>query len=258
MVTDTPKPVNSFDMSFYPLKQVSGKVSVPATGMYNIISCFGDNKTANEKPSWVTTSPDGKATRKNRADTFCWNWLCPTNEEYISTLLKLIKKAARKNVKGIHLDCVRFPGEKYCNCSRCIRKWKRTNLGRTEWKQKVILEFVKQASRRVDQEFSVTLYPDPFHPERFGFDLERLAQYVDFFLIPIYDKSYSATYWVEILVNAFRERLNAPFYIELYAEEPEVENLRKAAFKAWGGSHGIIFAYGVQKAVRVMNRLKVT
>jgi hypothetical protein len=256
VVTNRSKWVNGFDMYFYPLKHVNGKISDPAINMYNIVSCFGDNKTASEKPSWIATSPDGKATRENRVNRFCWDWLCPTNEEYISFLLKLIKKTSREDVKGIHLDCVEFPGEKYCNCRRCAKKWKRSALRWAEWKQEVITEFVKRASMHVSQEFSTTLYPDPFCPERFGIDLEALAEYVDFFIIPIYDKSYSTTYWIEILVKAFRKRLNVPFYVELYAREPKVDNLHRAAVAAFRESYGIVFAYGVQKAVEVQDRLK--
>lgn len=256
MVTSWPKRVNGFDMSFYPLKHVNGKISDPAINMYNIISCFGDNKTASEKPSWIATSPDGKATRKNRVNRFCWDWLCPTGQKYTSFLLKLIKRTSQEDVKGIHLDCVEFPGEKYCNCRRCVRKWRRSALGWAEWKQKVITEFVKRASTLVSQDFSITLYPDPFCPERFGLDLESLAQCVDFFTIPIYDRSYSTTYWIETLVNAFRKRLNVPFYVELYAKEPKVENLHGAAAAVCRGSNGIVLAYGIQKAVEVQNRLK--
>jgi hypothetical protein len=249
LIVDEPEPIEGFDICFYYVKRVSGRILKPATRIYNAISCFGDNKTARERPDWIAVSEQGSASRRYG---FHWDWLCPTNEEYTSFLFELIKETSRERVKGIHLDCIEFPGEEYCQCERCGRKWKKSGLEWKKWRQKIITQFVRRASKLVNRSFSVTLYPDPFFPERFGLDPDSLARYVDFFFIPIYDKNYSTTYWIEILANAFRRKLKKPFYIGLYAKEPKIENLRRAVI-ASRSSDGIIFAYGIKKATQLLN-----
>jgi hypothetical protein len=61
-----PKPVSGFDLTLYNVKSCTGKINKAADHVYNVISCFGDNKTARERPEWVAVSKYGKAVRANR------------------------------------------------------------------------------------------------------------------------------------------------------------------------------------------------
>jgi len=81
-VVDRPEPVKGFDLTFYYVKQVSGKINKAADNVHNIISCFGDNKTSRERPEWIAISEYGRATRDNKRHRFCWDWICPSVEEY--------------------------------------------------------------------------------------------------------------------------------------------------------------------------------
>ena len=245
IVINKPKPIENFDLTFYHIKDVSGKVNKAAEQIYNIISCFGDNKTAREKPEWIALSKNDKAIRGNKKHNFLWDWICPTNENYIEYLFSLIDEASKVKIAGIHLDCIHFPEEEYCVCPRCIEMWRKSNLEWAEWKSNIINKFIEAASKRVKGSFSISLYPDPWlSKERFGIDFATLTKYVDFFIIPLYDTSYSITYWMETLVRSFRKQIKAPIYIELYAghPKPSIKNVIKVMSLLSNYSDGIIFA----------------
>jgi uncharacterized lipoprotein YddW (UPF0748 family) len=130
----------------------------------------------------------------------------------------------KTDVTGIHLDCIGFPRSEYCTCKRCVEKQQESNLEREEWRSKTITEFIGEASKIVKEKqksFSVTILPDPcFGKQRYGEDFHSLAKYVDFFLVPLYDLTYSATYWLETIAYGFHKQLEKPLYIELYAANP--------------------------------------
>jgi hypothetical protein len=66
----------------------------------------------------------------------------------------------------------------------------------------------------------LTLEPDPcYGKERFGLDIERIAEYVDFISTPLY-MDYSIVYWLDIIANCFRRKISKPYFIELYAGHP--------------------------------------
>ncbi|MGQ9468532.1 MAG: hypothetical protein ACUVTD_01690 [Nitrososphaerales archaeon] len=259
-VLDKPELIENFDLIFYHIKPVSGRTSKAAEHMHNIVSCFGDNKTAREKPEWVAVSKYDKATRGNKRHNFLWDWICPTNEDYVKSVLNLINEASKVNIAGIHLDCIRFPEEEYCLCQRCTKMWKESKLRLGDWKSNVINGFVKEVSNLVKGSFSVTLTPDPCSPKkRFGIDFTKLAKHADFFVLPLYDTAYSTTYWVEVLARYFRRRIKVPLYIELYAgyPRPPVKNILKAMNSASNYSDGIIFAtYNVSMAKELRRSLK--
>lgn len=216
--------------------------------MYNIISCFGDNRTARKNPNWVAVSKSGKATRANKSKHFLWDHICPSVEEYKTILLNLINKTLKADVTGIHLDCIGFPKTEYCTCTRCVEDQKESKLDYIEWRSKVVTDFVAEASKLVKENgesFSVTLLPDPyFGKERYGEDSHSLAKFVDFFLVPMYDIEYSTMYWLETLAYAFRKQLEKPLYIELYAANPgpKLKNLRSAMVAVSRYTDGIILA----------------
>ncbi len=243
-----PEQVKGFDLSSFYVKSCTGKTCKPAANMYNIISCFGDNRTARKNPEWVAASKSGKATRANRSKRFLWDHICPSVKEYKTILLDQITKTLKTGVTGIHLDCIGFPETEYCTCTRCVEDQKESKLDWIEWRSKVVTNFVKEASKLVKESgkgFSVTLLPDPyFGKERYGEDFRALAKFVDFFLVPLYDLEYSTTYWLETLAYAFRKQLEKPFYIELYAvtPRPKLKNLMSAIVAVSSYVDGIILA----------------
>ena len=234
VLTGQPEPAEGFDDTFYHIKSCSGRTKKPADGVYNIISCFGDNVTARKKPEWVATSPSGKAVRTNRIHRFLWDYICPSVEEYKLQILDLVNDALKAEVTGVHLESIGFPRNEYCTCNRCAEKFKESNLEWTEWRAKAVTDLVAEASKLAkenNKSFSVTILPDPcFGKERYGEDFHALAKYVDFFLVPIYDLAYSTTYWLETLALDFRKQLEKPLYIELYASNPrpEIKNILAA------------------------------
>jgi hypothetical protein len=242
------EPVKGFDLTSFYVKSCTGKTCKPADNMYNIISCFGDNRTARKNPEWVAVSKSGKATRANKSKHFLWDHICPSAEEYKTILLDQIGKTLKTDVTGIHLDCIGFPETEYCTCTRCVEDQKESKRERIEWRSKVLTDFVAEASKRVkdnEKSFSVTLLPDPyFGKERYGEDFRALAKFVDFFLVPMYDLEYSTTYWLETLAYAFRKQLEKPLYIELYAANPgpKLKNLVSAMITVSSYADGIILA----------------
>ena len=218
------KPIEHFDPVLYHRKWSSGKINTVADNIINLISCFGDNKVAREKPDWIAESKQGKAARTNKRQRFLWEWMCPSNREYQQFLLNLIKETASSNIEGIHLDCIAFPRQEYCTCPRCVESLKESKLQLVDWRVKTVSGFVEKASKIVKgqgKSFSVTLTPDPyFARERYGEDLRVLSKYVDFFCVPLYDVTYSSDYWVETLAYGFGRQLEKPFYVWLYTADP--------------------------------------
>jgi uncharacterized lipoprotein YddW (UPF0748 family) len=248
VLTNQPEPLRDFDFTSYYVKSCTGKINKAANNITNIISCFGDNRTARKKPEWVAVSKTGKAIRTNRCNHFLWDHICPNVIEYKTNLLDLMKETSKTKVAGIHLDCIGFPGPEYCTCSRCTKAHKESHLKRTNWRSKVVTDFVEEASKIVKENhknFSVTLLPDPcFGKERYGEDFQSLTKYVDSFIVPIYDLVYSTTYLLETLAYDFSKQLKKPLYIELYAANPgpRLKNLLSAMVAVSNYVDGIILA----------------
>jgi len=248
VLTDKPQPVEGFDFTSNYVKSCTGKVNEPASNILNIISCFGDNRTARKRPEWIAQSKDGPATRANKGQGFLWDQICPNVKEYKTTLLNLIHKTSKAQITGIHLSCIGFPGPKYCTCERCKNLHKETQMDWIQYKSKTVTDFVSKASKIVKENkktFSVNLLPDPyFGKERYGEDLPSLEKHVDFFIVPIYDLAYQTTYWLKTLAYGFRKQTKKPLYIELYAANPgpKQKNLQAAIVKISKYVDGIILA----------------
>jgi hypothetical protein len=248
VLTGQPEPAEGFDETFYYVKSCTGKIKEPAGGVYNVVSCFGDNVTARKKPEWVAVSESGRAVRGNGSHRFLWDHICPSVEEYRFQILDLVKGALKADVSGVHLESIGFPRIEYCTCSRCAEKRKESGLEWSEWRAKTVTDLVAEASKIVkshNKGFSVTILPDPcFGKERYGEDFRALAEYVDFFLVPIYDLAYSTTYWLETLAFDFSKQLEKPFYIELYASKPgpETKNILSAMVSVSNYVDGVILS----------------
>lgn len=251
---NTPK---GFDIYFNYLKNVNGEITKAIDYSHNIISCFADNKTAQENPELIAVSAKGKATRFDSKENFYCDWICPSKKTYKDFLINLVSETVKNNnIAGIHLDSIGFPHNNYCTCKDCIANWEKSKLKFSEWKQQIITEFVYNVSQNCSgKELSVSLYPDPIHPERFGLDIEALEKIVDFFVVPLYDMKYLSIYWFEILLNAFAQRINKPLYIMLYAEDVDIKNLVKTAKLTKHYTNNIIFSYSEENAKKVIAEL---
>lgn len=222
--------MKGFDYCFYEMKHVSGAVREPAEGMFNIISCFADNKTARMHPDWVAVSERGKATRSDGRYKMLWDWLCPNNDEVKNNLLELIEDTSSKDILGIRLDCVQYAMEDFCKCARCAKMIKQSKMDWVDFRSSSISNFVRDVRKASKVPLMIGLEPDPaFLNERFGLNVKLLNDFVDAFCVPIY-MDYSITYWCDVIAYAFRQHVKKKLVIDLYAGYPKkpIENLFRA------------------------------
>jgi hypothetical protein len=236
-----PAIVEGFDISVYYSKRVDGALGKPAKNMYNDITCFVDAKSIREKPELVALSEKGPATRTNKAYTLPWDFVCPTNQEYQSKVLGFIKETAEAGVEGVILNLYHFPEEGFCTCPRCNKLLKKSGLDWLEWRAQTVTDFIAGAKKMVKQPFGIEIWPDPvLAKERFGLDFEALAEYVDFFHVPISSNDYVTMYWVDTLTRDFKKLLKKPIFIELSAEVGgEVETRALLKTVAYISSHDV-------------------
>ncbi|EMA38083.1 hypothetical protein [Halococcus hamelinensis] len=260
VVTRNPEEVEwpEFDRQFLEVKSVSGRTNEPVAEAVSMVSCHADNAIANANPDVVPVSDAGEpATRDRRY--FDWSYVCPTHPGYREGLLETIADAGA--VSGdVRLDDVGFPRPEYCFCERCNRLFEESGFDdRFAWRESVITEFVAEATERIPGRTYLTVHPDPYPGhlvERSGIDLDALAEYVDEFVVPLYDMAYSTTYWVEVIASGFLDALATPFSVELYAPDIEIDDLIHAADVADAYAKDVLFGYdssNARAAVRRMN-----
>jgi hypothetical protein len=248
---------SEFDRSFYEVKDVTGRAAEPVSEGISMVSCFGDNAAADANPDLVPVSEDGKpATRERRY--FDWAYVCPTRDDYREGLLEIVEDAAAVT-PDVRLDDVGFPRPEYCHCDRCERRFEASEFDDWfAWRADVITEFVREARERVPGDLYLTLYPDPYPGhiyERAGLDIDALAEYVDEFVVPIYDMAYTTTYWLEIIASGFADALDTPFSVELYAVDVEIDNLIDAAEVASEYGESVLFGYDASNARATLRRM---
>lgn len=220
VLLDEPKLIPGFDYTFYEVKRSSGRILQPLSKAWNVVNCFADNTISQEKPDLVATCKGERAIR-GTPRRFLWDWICPSRTEYRNYCLKVIRDVARSDVAGIRLDSVCFPREGYCDCSACTDSQRRSGEDPIEWRAHQIESFIKEVRQTVTCSLGLTLEPDPcYGKERFGLDLERVSEYVDFISTPLY-MDYSIVYWLDIIANCFKRKMTKPYFIELYAGHPK-------------------------------------
>jgi len=264
-----------FDLGFYEVKDVTGRHVDPVENAVNMVSCFGDNATAGTDPELVPVDDEGnKATRDQ--PYFDWAYICPLAEDYRNGVLTVVETCAELN-EDVRLDDVGFPRAEYCHCERCetaFAEWvderstesssgqrpRDTEFGDWRaWRADVITGFVEEAVERIPGKAYLTLYPDPYPGhlyERAGLDLDRLSAVVDEFVVPLYDTAYETTYWLETIASGFEDALGAPFSVELYAVNVDVENLAKAAEVAAEYAETVLFGYDAGNARATVRRMR--
>jgi hypothetical protein len=246
-----------FDRGFYEVKDVTGRHVDPVENAVNMVSCFGDNATAGTDPHLVPVDEEGnKATRER--EYFDWAYICPNAEDYRNGVLTVVETCAELN-EDVRLDDVGFPRDGYCHCERCEAAFAESAFDDwQEWRADVITEFVADAVERIPGKTYLTLYPDPYPGhlyERAGLDVDALAELVDEFVVPLYDMAYETTYWLETIAKGFEDALDAPFSIELYAVNVDVDNLLHAAEVADAYGEDVFFGYEASNARAALRRM---
>ncbi len=256
-----------FDRAFYEVKDVSGRPADPISNAVNMISCFGDNAAASDNPELIPVDAEGRQATRDRT-YFDWAYICPTHDAYREGLLDIVADCAAEN-DDVRLDDVGFPREGYCHCDRCEQRFADSAFDDwNAWRASVITAFVADASERIPGKTYLTLYPDPYPGhlfERAGLDIDALAEYVDEFVVPLYDLDYGTTYWLETIARGFRSALggdyapdgddpDTPFSIELYAVDVDVDNLIHAAEVADVYANDVFFGYDAAQASAAIRR----
>ncbi|EMA44714.1 hypothetical protein [Halococcus saccharolyticus] len=247
----------TFDRRCYEVKSVSGQAREPIAAATSMISCHADTAAADASPELVPVTEDGEIATRER-QYFDWGYVCPTHPDYREGLLETIADAADAS-GDVRLDDVGFPRPEYCFCDRCVEQFEESAYDdRFAWRASVVTEFVSEAADQVGGDLSLTLHPDPYPGHlhgRSGLDLDALSEYVDEFVVPLYDTAYGTTYWLESLASGFRDALDAPLAIELYAVDVDIENLVHAAEVADAYATDVLFGYDASNAQAAIRRL---
>lgn len=238
---------DTFDSVFFEVKDVTGRQTTPEPSAINMVSCHGDSSV---EESLVPRTEDGTmATREQRY--FDWGYVCPSADEYEADLLSLISDCVANNA-DVRIDDVGFPRPEYCYCDRCMDAFETSDFDDWHaWRRSVVTNFVERVSNRVAGRLYMTIYPDPYPghlDRRAGIDLEAVSEYVDEFMVPLYDMAYETTYWLEVIASGFEDALSTPFSIELYAVDVDHDNLVHAAEVAGAYGRDVYFAYDTDAA----------
>jgi len=246
-----------FDRAFYEVKDVTGRSADPIDDAVSMVSCFGDNAAAEGSPELVPVTPDGARATRERTH-FDWAYVCPTHDDYRAGLFEVLEDCADVN-PDVRLDDVGFPRGEYCHCDRCEAAFADSEYDdRRAWRASVVESFVAAARDRVPGRLYLTLYPDPYPGHlrrRTGTDPAALAAHVDEFVVPIYDTAYGTTYWLEALASGFVDELDAPFSVELYAADVDVDRLVAATEVAEAYAKDVLFGYGAANAQAALRRM---
>ena len=245
-----------FDRAFYEVKDVTGKAAEPIAGATNLLSCFADNAALEDDGALVAVDGEGRSASEDRA-SFDWTYVCPTHPEYREGLLEIASDCVAVS-DDLRLDNVEFPGAEFCRCDRCERRFAESDYDdRSAWRASVITEFVAEVADRVPGRLSLSLHPDPYPGhlfDRAGVDPAAVATHVDEFVIPLYDPSYATTYWLETIAAGFADELEAPFGVELYAVDQDVDDLIAAAETVHPYADHVYFGYDASTAAAAIRR----
>ncbi|QLG47544.1 hypothetical protein [Natrinema halophilum] len=247
-----------FDRGFYEVKDVTGRSADPIADGVNMVSCFGDNAAADADPSLVPVDDMGRPADRERS-YFDWAYVCPSREDYREGLFEIIDDCIAEN-EDVRLDDIGFPRAEYCRCGVCETSFAESEYDdRMAWRANVITEFVDAAADRIPGTVYMTLYPDPYPGhlyERAGIDLEAIEEYIDEFVVPLYDTAYGTTYWLETIAKGFESALETPFNIELYAINIDVDDLIHATEVAEEYANDVFFGYEASNARAALRRMQ--
>lgn len=245
-----------FERVFYEVKDVTGRAAEPVEGAANLVSCFADNAAAAEDSELVAVDADGRTASAER-EAFDWTHICPTHPEYRAGLLEIIDDCAAVT-DDVRLDDVGYPDAGFCRCDRCRRQFEASEYERWEtWRASVLTEFVAAAAERVPGRLFLSLHPDPYPGhlfERTGVDLDAVTQHVDEFVVSLYDPEYLTRYWLETIASGFADELDAPFGVELYAVDQDIDTLIAATEVVEGYADHVYLGYDAGIAAATIRR----
>lgn len=245
-----------FDRAFFEVKDVTGRAAEPVPGAINLVACFADNAAAESDPELVAVDAEGRSATADR-ESFDWTHICPTQPDYRAGLLEIIEDCAEAS-GDVRLDNVGYPDAGFCRCERCEERFADSDHDdRGEWRAAVLTEFVADAADRVPGDLYLSLFPDPYPGHlhgRAGLDLDALQQYVDEFVVSLYDPNYDTTYWLETIAAGFADELDAPFGIELYAVEQDIDSLIDAAEAVEGFADHVYYGFDASTAAAAIRR----
>ncbi|SEQ34045.1 hypothetical protein [Natrinema salaciae] len=247
-----------FDRGFYEVKDVTGRSAEPIADGVNMVSCFGDNAAADADPSLVPVDDMGRPADRERS-YFDWAYICPSRDDYRQGLFEIIDDCVAEN-EDVRLDDIGFPRAEYCRCGVCEQEFEASTYDdRVKWRASVITEFVGEAVERIPGTVYMTLYPDPYPGhlyERAGIELAAVEEYVDEFVVPLYDTAYGTTYWLETIAKGFQSALETPFNVELYAVNVDIDNLIHATEVAREYANGVFFGYEASNGRAALRRMR--
>ena len=226
LVTYKPELVEGYDVHVYFGKWVNGQALPAAKGMQNDVTVFCDAKAIREDPSIVSVSKYGPALRRNRRNNLPFDYVCPTHPGYRKKVYDYLDSLSKEDIAGVTLNLYHFADQDFCTCPRCTELRQKSGLGWTEWRAKTVTEFLKEAKTHTKGTFAVEMFPDPvLAKERFGIDFDAIAEFVDYFHVPLSSRDYLTNYWVDTIVRDFVATLKKPVVVELSAEMPSNEKM---------------------------------
>lgn len=78
---------------------------------------------ARAHPDWLAVDASGRRCRLGHSKVF----VCPTHPEARAHLLAVVRDlATRYEVDGVHLDYIRYAGQEFCFCNRCLAGFARS------------------------------------------------------------------------------------------------------------------------------------
>jgi hypothetical protein len=164
--------------------------------------------------------------RKNRKANLAFDFVCPTNPAYRKKVFDYLDSVSKEDIAGVTLNLYHFADEGFCTCPRCTDLHQKSGLNWTDWRAKIITEFLKEAKTHTKGTFAVEMFPDPvLAKERFGIDFSAIAELVDYFHVPLSSGNYFTNYWVDTITRDFVATLEKPVVVELSAEMPTDEKL---------------------------------
>jgi hypothetical protein len=144
-----------------------------------------------------------------------------TNPEAREYNLKIIAESS-KVTPGISISSQHFAERDFCVCPRCVEQWRQSGLNWVDWRAKTVTEFLKEVRDVVkNKPLFVNCLPDPLlGKSRFGYDFEAMAEYADYFVIPMFSKAYPTPWYWETIARGYKSFLKKPVFVNFYVRGP--------------------------------------
>ena len=209
---------------------------------YYAFTAHGESKVL----TWI------KNAKTNNINVHIWmqcfyngEWINPvTNKTIISSKIKEAKKYANmKNVAGVHLDYLRYPGNAY----------------KTQGGAEAITNFVKQVKNAIPKGIilSCAVMPESDDKHYYGQDIESLGKICDVVIPMQYKGNYSSgTSWLNSTTKEFTKKATIWSALQTYKSDDDEtqlsakELLTDAKTCTSAGAKGaILFRYGISPNV---------